>query len=899
MFARRKTRHQCPEFGTLFFFDERAFAAATQQAGTSAVPFKRALRNADEHLNQRLNEGETVHKLIRDRAAFIDRLLYYAWQRYPWDADIALFAVGGYGRGDMHPHSDLDLLFLLRHNTPRRYQNSIQQFLAFLWDLQLTIGHSTRTAKQCRIAARADPTIMTNLLERRLLIGPQDLAHRLDHQLENLWPAPQFFAAKLAEQKARHARHGITEFDLEPNVKESPGGLRDIQTLQWVAHRAYGVGGLKKLAARGFCTEEEYNSLTRARAFLWRVRYCLHSLARRPREQLDFATQRQLADKFGYRDTPERLAVEQFMQHYYLTAASVREITDVLMQLLAADLDPATDQTLRPLNPRFQLRGNYLETTAPDTFAHHPAALIEIFLILARDRQIHGLHGQTIRQLRESGHRIDAQFRANPEHRRLFTELLRSPENLAHALQLMSRYAILGRYLPEFGAIMGLTQHDLFHIYPVDIHTLALLRNLHDFTKPAARQTHPIAHHTMTHFPRPELLIVAGLYHDIAKGRGGDHSELGAIEVARFAKDHAFSKWDTKLLIWLVKNHLFMSRVAQREDISDPEIIATFARQVRDETRLNLLYTLTAADILATNPTLWNSWRATLMRQLYDSTRRLLRRGLHQAPDRQELITETRDKALYLLHEKGIAKPSYAKLWADLGDSYFQRESPADIAWHTELLLTDPDTPNPLVTTKPLNPAERDRATVLFLRTRRSALLFYAAARALSRAGLNIQDARLYAAGPFSFLTLYVLDENAHPINQDRARLDRLQKTLRRELHPGHRRPTETAPRPTRRRLRQFPVKTQTNLLTANGQSILEVITADRAGLLAAIAEQFIAHQVTLKSAKITTLGERVEDLFVIETANGTPLPRGPQATHLEQTIRATIDQKVDASTQI
>ncbi|MFX4228561.1 MAG: [protein-PII] uridylyltransferase [Porticoccaceae bacterium] len=894
MFWRQKPNMVRPEFGALFFFDEARFARSLEKSTDLTETFRLALQSADEHLQARFLEGEEIHKIVRDRSAFIDRLIYHAWQQYSWDDNIALVAVGGYGRGEMHPHSDIDLLFLLRKDNPQKYKQSIEQFLTFLWDLQLQIGHSVRTPRQCAQSAREDVTIMTNLLERRIIVGAGDLEKVLQQHMQKVWPAGSFFKAKLEEQQQRHARHGITEFDLEPNVKESPGGLRDIQTIHWVAMRAYEASGLDNLAGKGLYTEEEYNSLKSAEIFLWKVRYGLHCLSRRPKEQLDFENQRRLADMFGYQDTPQRLAVEQFMQRYYQTASSVREITDVLMQLLGEELGDTGNLEITPINDRFQLRGQYLETTGPNVFRENPSSMLEVFVILSRDKSIEGIHGETIRQLRENGHLINEEFRAKPENRKLFMDLLRSPKHLSVPLQLMSRYAILGRYLPEFGAIMGLTQHDLFHIYPVDIHTMAVVRNIRQFGLPESRKKFPVSSYTFSSYPRPELLVVAGLYHDIGKGRGGDHSELGAIDVKNFAINHGFSPRDTKLLVWLVQNHLFMSRVAQREDISDPEVIANFARHVGDETRLNLLYTLTTADILATNPTLWNNWRASLMRQLYNSTRQYLRRGKDFVIDPQELIQETKDGAAKLLKNAGYTSDQYQAFWNSIDEYYFQREIAEDVAWHTKLLLSETDKDKPLVSIKPFVHYDRERATIVFIRTQKSDLLFYSAATAVGSMGLNIQDARLYETDKYSFLTLYILDENANPFNDNRQRIERLEHMLYKELDTNGHTTSGVMKARTTRRLKQFPVKTETRLLCHTDQTVLEVITADRPGLLAAIAEKFVAHDVVLKSAKITTLGERVEDLFVIENKDGSPVANDQKAENLQRDIRETIDQRVD-----
>ena len=893
MFKRRTFRR--PQYGGLFFFDESRFQQALEGKSLEELSglFKTALEAGDSHLKTRFLEGEDIYKLVRDRSAFMDRIIYYVWRQFDWNDGIALIAVGGYGRGEMHPHSDIDLLFLLRQNTPERYKDKISAFLTFLWDLQLKIGHSVRTVGQCANTGKADVTIMTNLLESRVIVGPIDLGEKLSKKVLQLWSKENFFRAKIKEQEARHQRHGITEFDLEPNVKESPGGLRDIQTIHWIAKRTYNVSGLEKLAGKGFYTEAEYNSLRAAETFLWKVRFGLHVLSDKLHDHLQFEHQRQLAELFGYKDSNKRLAVEIFMQKYYQAATTVREITDVLNQTTEEAIFGADKARVTPINSRFQLRGNYLETTSHETFREFPSALLEAFVILSRDRGIEGMRAETIRQIRDNGYLINDEFRANNTNRRLFVELLKSPDNLSIPLQRMSRYGILGRYLPEFGKIMGLTQHDLFHIYPVDIHTLAVVRNLRDFGLPESRKEFPVSSYTYSSYPKPEILIVAGLYHDIAKGRGGDHSELGAKEVAKFGQQHGFSPTEVRLMSWLVENHLLMSRIAQREDITDPEVIANFARHVGDETRLNLLYTLTSADILATNPTLWNNWRASLMRNLYNATRQFLQTGDDQAVDRQDLIDETRSQATDLLKQRGYRDERIAEIWANLDDLYFLRETAEDVVWHTEILAKEDESKKPTVVVKPYVNYQKERATIVFARVPRSPYLFYAVATAVGNAGLNIQDVRLYRTKKSSFLTVYVLNDDAQPLSQNNAQVKNLVQALKRELaipDDEHISRGKLTPR----RLKQMPVPTQTTFSNVNQQSTLEVVTADRPALLATIAGVFIKHSIRIRSAKITTLGERVEDVFVVESFEGEPITNESLIDNLQEDLRETIDQKVE-----
>lgn len=892
----RRRRHiQRPEYGALFFFDEKRFEASIRDSAEKDIGdiFAAALTAGDEHLNNRFLQGEDIHKLVRDRSEFIDRLIYYAWMQFDWDDGITLIAVGGYGRGEMHPHSDIDLLFLLRKDNPKRYRDNIAQFLTFLWDLQLKIGHSVRTIKQCASSAKEDVTIMTNLLEFRTLVGPIDLGTKLGKKVSHLWSTEKFFHAKIDEQNARHAKHGITEFDLEPNVKESPGGLRDIQTINWLAKRTYQVSGLEKLARRKFYNDQEYHSLKAAEGFLWKVRFGLHMLANRADDHLQFEHQRRLADMFGYVDTDERLAVEQFMQRYYKTVSLVREINDVLTQLLEDKLSKSESLKVQPINERFNLRGRYLELSTGTTFKEDPSTLIEVFVILAQDKSIVGIDANTIRAIREYCYLIDEDFRENQKNKKLFVELLKSAENLSVPLQKMSRYGVLGRYLPEFGKIMGLTQHDLFHIYPVDIHTLAVIRNIREFRLPESRKTFPVSSYTYASYPKPEVLIVAGLYHDIGKGRGGDHSEIGGREVEIFAKAHGFKPTEVRLMVWLVENHLFMSRFAQREDISDPDVVARFAKHVGDETRLNLLHTLTTADILATNPTLWNSWRASLMRQLYHATRNLLRNGVDQVVDRQELITESRDAARIQLNAAGFSDTKIDTYWSDLDENYFVKETIEDIVWHSALLIEHDGSNDPTIEVKPYVNYQRERATIMFVRGPRSPYLFYSVVAAIGNSGLNIQDVRLYASQQSNFLTIYLLNESAQPLNDQTSQLNRLVETLHSELDVNE--PLASKGTRTPRRLKQLPVPTSTSFRVNGSSCILEVVTADRSGLLATIAEVLLEHEIHILSAKITTLGERVEDLFVIEHINGDPITDQTLIESMQDEICTTIDQRVEA----
>ena len=881
----------------LLFFNEARFSRCLREGEPPISVFKDAIAGANTQWDNRFREGESIRKLVNERAVFMDRLLHHAWNLYNWDARIALVAVGGYGRGELHPHSDIDILILTNRRNATRYRSSIEAFLAFLWDIQLQVGHSVRTLGEATSMARQDITVMTNLLETRTIVGDRNLMHELRRRTapEKIWPAAQFFQAKYEEQRARHARHGIDEYDMEPNIKESPGGLRDIQTINWVTKRYFRVSGLEELANRGFYTEEEYNSLRSGEYFLWQVRYGLHMLTGRAQDKLLFDHQRQLAEMFGFHDTDEKLGVEQFMQRYYIIVMALREINDVLMQYLEEQiLVSSRASRITPVNERFRLRDGYLEPVRPGLFREQPSTMLEIFVLLASDASINGIQSTAIRELRECGYLIDDAFRQRPENRALFIELLRAAENLPVALQKMSRYAVLGRYLPEFGRIVGHPQHDLFHIYPVDVHTLQVIFNIRHFATPEAQQEFPLSSHVYRNLRKPELLTIAGLYHDIAKGRGGDHSELGAEDITHFARDHGYPEDECELLAWLVENHLLMSRIAQREDISDPGVVADFANHVGDQEHLDLLYALTVADIRATNPQLWNSWRSSLLRQLYQETSRALRRGPDNPIARNEVVTDTRQDALDLLQQRGVSVDRVRAFWSTIDDDYFQREFAEEIAWQTESILSRENPSETLVAVRTFVLNDRDRATELLVRTVDTNNVFAAVANAIDQLNLSILDARLYTTRGMTLDIFYLLDEFGQPLDENSPQAERLCRVVTDEL--GYLDEyQEVIRRRTPRRLKQFPVSTKTTLTRLEHASLLEVITADRPGLLATIGRIFVQYNIRLLSAKIPTLGERVEDLFIITNADGEPIDDPQLAAELQRSIRETIDQRVDA----
>jgi len=880
--------------------DREALAAACEASESPVPPLRAACAAGEQWLHQAFHDGRSIDELLKLRAAFVDQLLRLIWGLFDWSEDrIALVAVGGYGRGELHPRSDIDLMILIDDNSGEQ-DALIERFLQLLWDIKLEVGHSVRTIEDCQLSARNDITICTTLMESRLVVGSAALRVQMHDAIgpDQLWDSPDFFRAKWDEQISRHAKYADTEYKLEPNVKTSPGGLRDIQTISWIALRHYRTGDPQALKALGFLTEDELHILLRCREWLWRVRYALHMVTGRNEDRLLFEYQRELARLFGFEDSDMRLAVEQFMQRYYRAALAVAQLNEVLMQhfdqvILRSD----TADEIIEVNERFHIRNGYLQARSATLFEENPSAMLEVFLICARDERVEGVHASTIRQVRENRDLIDQRFRDDPRNRELFMEILRSHNKLALQLRRMNRYGVLGRYLPEFGRIVGQMQHDLFHIYTVDAHTLEVVKNMRRFLYPEEKERYPVTSRVAGRLPKIELLYIAGLYHDIAKGRGGDHSELGAVDARLFCERHGINRKDTDLVVWLVENHLLMSGVSQRKDISDPDVIAEFAGQVGSQLYLDYLLALTVADITATNPTLWNAWRGSLLRQLYTETRRALRRGLENRVGKEEAILRTQQAAMEQLEDRGFIAEDLQTLWAEASEDYFLRESVEDIVWQTEAIAQHHDRTTPLVLVKPESTLHADAATQIFIHTPLQDYLFSVITAALEQLNLSVLDARLYqAVGGMALDSFYVLDASGASIAQDTRRLQHIVGYLCETLSDRERFP-EVVARRTPRQVRFFAMPTEAHLHldTAMNVSVLEVITPDRPGLLARIGRIFFDYGIRLQAAKITTLGERVEDVFFITDSNGAPLQDKALVDAIQGTICRELDQQVAA----
>ena len=869
---------------------------------TNPTP-RQKLTEHDKELAARYWQNDDVLVLIERRSNFFDKLLSELWHHImPEKAQLSLslYAVGGFGRQELLPHSDIDLLILAAR--PKVFEAEIRTFLHAVYDLNVEVGHSVRRLKDCKTEAHGDITVATAMFERRLLIGSEKMEAKLVKTLDpsRLWSAENFFKAKRDEQDSRHKHFDNVEYGLEPNIKSSPGGLRDLQTAMWVLNRKFGTTNPDALEELGMLTRQEKNWLNDGKRFLLWVRFGLHLLANRKDDRLQFEFQRTLAQRLGFADTEARLGVERFMHHYYRHVLALREVNDILLQhfdesILRADEKPR----IEPINERFRIRNNYIESCSDDVFQSHPCALLEIFVIMANRVDIAGVRAPTIRQIRGSLHLIDEAYRKDPENTKFFIDLLKAPHTLVSQLTRMRRYGVLGRYIPEYGEIVGQMQHDLFHIYTVDAHTMMVIRFMRRFHYRSMQEHFPVACHCIKNIPKIELIYIAGLFHDIGKGRGGDHSQLGADDVTAFCQRHNLGDADTELVSWLVRQHLLMSSVAQRKDIYDPEVIHEFASEVKSEMRLDYLYALTIADINATNPTLWNSWRATLLRQLYGETRKALRRGLESPIDKQTSIRACKEAALDRLKSEGMAESDVLATWKIPGDEFFLRHTPRLVAHITHLIHRHDIDAGPLVELEDLKgQVSEEGATEVFLYTRDQENLFAASVVALDQLNLSVFDANIHTAENGMCLNTYiVLDKSGLPIARNVEARSRVQKQLAKLLM----RPDSlqrVARRRLPRRLMQLTRRTEVRLHNPVGSNHTEltIIASDRPGLLARIGLLFLELEVTVLSARIVTLGERVEDVFFILGADGQPISDNEQAYTLGNTLRQRLDSQITST---
>lgn len=832
-----------------------------------------------------LANGTSIAEIVMARSQAMDNMLTALFYHFELDTtDLTLFATGGYGRGELHPHSDVDILLLNPTDIDKALNQKISPFLAKLWDIGIEPAIMVRSVAECYTACRDDITVATSLLEFRLLAGNTELGQMPRKILDDCWYAKDFYAAKMSEAQARYIKHNSTEYNLEPDIKNAPGGLRDIHLIGWVGKRYFRVADLFGLVQQEFITEREYHELIVAEDFLWLIRHHLHRLTNRNENRLLFDYQRSIAERMGYHrqeDDHPNAAVERFMRDYYRFAMSNATLAEMLTQhcyesLLEAQL-PATERPQqKTINERFKCVGDKIAVTHTKVFAQHPEAILEMFLLMGQ-KNIKYIRTRTLRLLLVAARGIDEHFRQSADNRRLFMDNLKEQNLLFWRLRIMKRYGVLGRYLPAFGQITGLMQYDLFHRYTVDAHILMLIRVLHRFTDDKYEAQLPLVSSIYRRIDRKEILVLAAIFHDIAKGRGGDHSELGSQDATQFCLNHGLSQADADLVGWLVEQHLLMSLTAQKKDISDPEVVAEFAEKVGNVTYLNHLYTLTVADMNATNPQLWNSWRASLMRQLYTQTRRILRADIDAPTNRHDMIISNKQQARQLLGDD----PDLAnieQLWEELGDEYFLREVPSDIVWHSKAIMahepigkaSNAESP-PLVSLREHRELALD-AVQVFVYTQDQSNLFAVTMAVFDQMNLDVLDARVITATRDFALDSYVLLDRHGTLLTDPERqaelIERLQQAFANPTLP------KVIQKRMPRELKHFdvPTKVKFELNAQSNQHMMVLEALDQPALLARVGQVFLEHGIEVHFARITTLGERAEDMFFISDRMDKPL---------------------------
>jgi [protein-PII] uridylyltransferase len=862
--------------------------SGVSEAARSAL--RQMLGDADRRLAEAFRAGTDVAALLAARAAVVDGLVGHVYTACVGEwPQLALFAVGGYGRGELFPHSDVDLLALSAAPPSPAEGRALESFFTCLWDIGLKPGHAVRTLAECRALAAEDATIFTSLLDARRVAGDAAIAAALAELVAApaLWPPAAFLAAKAADRQARYARFDDTAYNLEPNLKDGPGGLRALHLVEWLGRRLFAAPSFDALAERGVLSLAEARAAKDARALLARIRFALHLAAGRAEERLLFDYQRALAAEFGYVDEHgQNLAVEQFMQGYYRAAMTAERLCEQFLQRGEEALEATPQPRIERLSLDFVAVDGRLDCDPADLLLRRPAALIDLFRVWVEHPHLRGLRADLVRRIEQALARHGGALADDAEVNAAFLRLLRKGTSAVEALTRMNRHGVLARYLPAFGRVVGRMQYDLFHVYTVDEHTLRVLRQIARCAEAEASRVFAHGHEVWQRLAKPELLLLAALFHDLAKGRGGDHSELGEAEARAFCARLGLSETDADLVAWLVRHHLRMSVTAQRQDITDPAVVHRFAAEVADWERLDYLYLLTVADISGTSAKLWNSWKDKLLSDLYIRARYVLRAGLEHPPHAAERVRECQAEARARLAAAGVDAATVERIWDEFPEECFLRFTPTQIAWQTAGIARAAGAA-PLVLVEPHGPRG---GSEVFVYAPDGDGLFAAATAVLDRLRLSVHDARIVTSrSGMSLDNFLVLDADGGAL-ADPARIERLRRALTEALRRTPYRAEAVARAPSRAQ-RHFPIATHIAFdAGAGGRTQLALVCADRPGLLASVAQTLRECGVRVHDARIATFGERVEDFFLLSDERNRPL-----APALCETLRAALIARLES----
>ena len=845
---------------------------------------KKILTDNNQRLQQDFNNGADIKQLLHQRSELIDTLLTQLWSQnnLTKNNDTALVAVGGYGRREMHPASDIDLLILLGAKPDEQKKEYLSTFIASLWDLGLEVGHSVRTLEECVEEAEKDLTVITNLIEARFLTGNKQLCQQLQQQIKTskIWSSNDFFIAKLEEQKERYKHYGDSAYRVEPNLKEGPGGLRDIQMIDWIIQREYGNSSLLMLTKENIISAEELAILVKGRNYLWKIRFVLHQLAGRKEDRLLFNYQRPLAKQFGCVGNEEdNTCIENFMQPYYRTITSLERITEVILGILRERICKQAFISEK-IHTHYLNEDGYLSLIDKNLFKKQPHTLLEVFHTLQISPCIIGISPNTIRAIRANRYLIDKAFRQNKQHKQLFMRIMSESHGITFVLHRMNRYGVLAAYLPAFANIVGRMQYDLFHAYTVDEHTLKVIRNIRRFNTAESAKELPLCSKIFHTLEQPEILYLAALFHDIAKGRGGSHADKGSIDALEFCLSHGMNSYAADTVSWLVKKHLLMSSIAQRRDISDPEVIMRFANAVSLATRLDYLYLLTVCDIRATNPTLLTNWKHTLLRDLYQNTHRYLLNEGAITNQTEKIVAEKKQ----VIHQRAsllkISAAAQLAFWNRLDDDCILHTPIEMLNWHIRLLANHKPQSKTIVS---IQHDGHHSTTSLFIYVKNREDFFIRITSALENLRLNIVSAKIYLTNDdqYSLVTLHLLNTDGNPINNnDDLHLIQIavEKSLNKEIFKLNNQHYRTP-----RQLKYFDTPTRVSFSQdeTRQQTVITLKTADSPGLLTHISQVFYEQSIHLHSARIATLGEEVEDIFHVTLLDGRLL----DSTKLQQKL--------------
>ncbi len=864
------------------------------------------------HFRQRVSDGmdrmRTMHdkrtpadQVVSYRVGMIDGIVQDAWNALlPGNletAPAAIVAVGGYGREELNPYSDIDIMVLLSTTGNKAVNSALEPFVRFLWDVGLEVGHSVRTLSDCIRQARGDVTVVTNLLEARYCAGDRSLFDEFERKLRKsrIWPARKFYASKLKEQELRHHRYADTAYNLEPNIKEGPGGLRDIHMISWVAMRYFESRSLHDLVRREFLSEEEYQTLIKSRNFLWNLRNSLHFSLGRREDRLLFSHQIQLARQFGYVDDHNK-AVEKLMKEYFRTAKEVRHLNTMMLQHFDETILARPKSRVKPVGKHFNAVDGYLDFAAPEQIEQQPEILIDIFSLLQTERGAKGIRASALRKIRASRDLIRQQFASNPRASEPLMRIMRNLNKLPEVLDKMNDIGLLGALIPEFGRVVGQLQYDLFHVYTVDAHSLFVVRNLVEFNQPESEDQFPLAHSIMKRIVKPERLYIAGLFHDLSKGQGGDHSVLGETQSYKFCKRVGMSEYDAHFVSWLVRHHLAMSFTSQREDLNDSEVISRFAAKVGDQEHLDNLYLLTVADMRGTGPSIWNDWKGKMLEHALLATSRALLIDSPLNEDVELRINEIRSDARAALGNSTSIASGAKRFWSHLDDDYFLCHDADTIAWHAQMASSAGIVDLPVVGCRK-HPAIKVVQNIVVAPAFED--LFTIITSVLDRRSLNVVEARIHplSIGLIAF-TFVILSPEA--IQWASARnLQELENDIRKSIilrQLEHTPPTVTRSRAARHVA--IPTTVTFTQSPAKEYTMMEVSASDRPGMLYLVARTLLDFRIRLLSAKITTSGARAEDIFFIVDRDDNPITNLQLQQELTSTIRGLLHESVEMQTQ-